>query len=258
MAQSDLKQKQGLPAVFRAVLLLAFIFSVASHTRAQVTIGMGEPPVKGALLEIKSRDALNPSSVTDPANVTSASGGLGLPRVQLVNPATLEPFIQTADPEWNPANQALTKLTHAGLMVYNLTVSTPFQQGVYVWDGSKWAQTGTPAPRWFYLPSFNLPLGSQVGDTLSFNLYSEYVRQFTHNTLDNPTFVSSNSALSTIPAPEDGSLYTAGELDYVITCYDESVLGDVSISADGVMTYTVKSLDAAPGSFMDVILVVRQ
>ncbi|MDR2627733.1 MAG: hypothetical protein LBC40_06840 [Dysgonamonadaceae bacterium] len=106
----------------------------AGSAQAQVTIGSGEQPVKGALLDIKEQAA-------NSDNVTSTRGGLLLPRVKLKNKSTLEPFIPITDPDW--VNQATSRIKelHAGLIVYNLTTVNPFRPGVYVWDGSQW----TPA-----------------------------------------------------------------------------------------------------------------
>lgn len=63
--------------------------------------------------------------------VTSDKGGLLLPRVQLVNLASLEPFITGADAE--------TKLSLAGLMVYNIAVSgDKIYPAFYIWSGTSW------------------------------------------------------------------------------------------------------------------------
>jgi hypothetical protein len=85
------------------------------------------------LLEIKDQA---PNS----QNVTSTRGGLVLPRVSLVNTATLEPFIAITDADWsNATTQANLKKNHIGLMVYNLNETSPFTKGIYVWTGEKWA-----------------------------------------------------------------------------------------------------------------------
>jgi len=116
----------------KLLLTLAACF-LLMPTHAQVTIGSGEAPSRAALLEIKDQKP-------DAQNVTSTKGGLALPRVSLVNSATLEPFIATNDPDWtNATTQAELKTTHTGLMVYNLNATSPFTKGIYVWTGEKWA-----------------------------------------------------------------------------------------------------------------------
>lgn len=122
----------------KLILSLIFATTFIIAMQGQVTIGSNNPPSKAALLDIKDKDATNPITVTDDANITSTKGGLVLPRVKLVDPVTLEPFIPTTDTEWTSAATSKIKEKHAGLMVYNLTVNTNFAQGIYIWNGSKW------------------------------------------------------------------------------------------------------------------------
>ena len=113
------------------ILLAVIIFTGSAY--GQVTVGSGEAPAKAALLEIKDQAA------DETTNVTSTTGGLGLPRVELVSLATLQPFISLDDPEWT-SDLENTKTIHTGLMVYNLMENADFSKGVYVWDGSQWAK----------------------------------------------------------------------------------------------------------------------
>lgn len=240
------------------LILPLILLAGLSPVYAQVTIGSELPPAKGALLEIKSEETANPSSVTDSKNVTSTKGGLGLPRVQLSNLVTLEPFIATTDPEWASGSRAETKAKHAGLMVYNIETSSPFSKGIYVWDGNEWSAVSMgldPANKYFYIPSFNIPLTAVSNTTLTFNLYSEYKKQFTK--AGNTSFISNNSALTVIPS-SGSRLYAANELDYVITYYDEKVVEITGVSSTGIMTYKVKSLKTTPNSFMNVVFVVKE
>ncbi|MDH6306868.1 hypothetical protein M2459_003505 [Parabacteroides sp. PF5-5] len=237
----------------KLVLLLVAVAGIGS-AYGQVTVGSDVAPAKAALLEIKSQAA---DATT---NVTSTKGGLGLPRVNLVSTTTLQPFIGTSDTEWNSTNQAATKAAHAGLVVYNLTTTGDFKKGVYVWDGAKWAQIGagggdaTAAEKYFYIPSFNIPLKA-VGQTDQINLYAEYVRQFTQT--GNTTFVSSNASLTKIPSKAAGTLYTASELDYVVTYYDPNTIENVTVSTAGKLSYKVKSQITSPASFLNVVFVIK-
>ncbi|MDH6304829.1 hypothetical protein M2459_001565 [Parabacteroides sp. PF5-5] len=240
----------------KLVLLFVAVAGIGS-AYGQVTVGSDAAPAKAALLEIKSQAA---DATT---NVTSTKGGLGLPRVNLVSTTTLQPFIGTSDAEWNSSNQATTKAAHAGLMVYNLSTTDPFKKGVYVWDGSTWAQIGagggstTAAEKYFYIPSFNIPLDAPSDDERTFNLYNEYVKQFTK--AGNSTFVSSNTATTfeTIPSKGTNTLYPASELDYVVTYYDTDILKDVSVTAAGELKYKVKSQITSPASFLNVVFVIK-
>ncbi|MDR1738584.1 MAG: hypothetical protein LBR66_07215 [Candidatus Symbiothrix sp.] len=113
----------------------------APFVAGKFTIGLDSTAARAALLDVKSvQSAVGAvTSVTDDANVTSTDGGLLLPRVQLVNDSTLEPFIATTDAQWIANTNAL-KERHAGLMVYNLTEdeNEDFSQGIYYWDGGAW------------------------------------------------------------------------------------------------------------------------
>lgn len=202
-------------------------------------MGSDNPPVKGAILEIKTQDA-------DSNNVTSTLDGLGLSHVQLVNKTTLEPFIKTTDTEWATGSvQDATKKSHVGLTVYNLTynlsstsITDPdlrFRQGIYVWDGNRWnfVYEGQ-GQHYFFIPSANIPLTDSLSIKLlvgsTFDLYTNiYKSQFTK--AGNSTFVSSNSALNFVPSPLTTQLYNATDWDYVITYYDDKVIKVNSINA---------------------------
>lgn len=127
----------------RRILLLCFLSVFGLTITAQVTIGSGTPPAKAALLELKNQEAQSPASVTDDANVTSKTGGLLLPRVKLIDKNTLQPFIATNDELWNEKETNKIREIHAGLMVYNLSITSELEQGIYVWDGAKWMITKT-------------------------------------------------------------------------------------------------------------------
>lgn len=213
----------------QTVIVLTMIVFGTVNVKAQVTIGSPAKPERGALLEIKNVEAKNPASATDDNNVTvdAGGGGIGLPRVYLMNKYTLEPFIAANDAEW--IANALTKTSehHAGLTVYNIYVSPDtesdpdkiFRQGIYVWNGNRWQEAGASQERFFYLPPITLPM--PAAGNYSVDLYNEYKKQF--------ALVSSR-------------LYARKELDYTVTYYDETVLKINSIDTDGIMSYTVVNL----------------
>lgn len=242
-------------------LIIIVVSAFGYKVQAQVTVGSNNAPAKAALLELKNREASNPTSVTDKTNVTSdeKGGGLGLPRVWLENKKNLMPFIP-ADADWN-SNKDGIKHKHAGLMVYNINVSdgtTPadetFSQGIYVWDGTQWTKMidGT-AKKYFYIPAFNIRLEKGTGKEC--NLYNEYKKQFTK--AGNPLFVSSNDALNRVPSPETNRLYNPNELDYAITYYDKNIIENVQVNANGLMTFDVISLDTSADSFLNVVFIVK-
>lgn len=115
-----------------ATILIAILFSV--QLNAQITIGIDEQPVKGALLQLK-----NISDIADGS--ANATKGLLLPRVALENKASLVPVADNTDPT-----------SYTGLIVYNTTqplieptsacdptpASLGMSLGLKVWSGSEW------------------------------------------------------------------------------------------------------------------------
>jgi hypothetical protein len=95
-----------------------------SSIKAQITIGSTHESAVGALLDLKNQ-------LPDSENVTSTTGGLLLPRVNLngINDFSLIPSITAAQ-----------KKDHTGLLVYNLKVDEKLslEKGIYQWDGGKW------------------------------------------------------------------------------------------------------------------------
>lgn len=121
------------------VIILTNI-SYNDYLSAQVTIGLGEPPEKGTLLQLKEKD-----NITD--DTSNAYRGLGLPRVILSKKDQLYPMF-LLDPE-NPssganseylANKSDLDKSHTGLIVYNLN-EDDFEglcKGLNQWDGREW------------------------------------------------------------------------------------------------------------------------
>ena len=105
--------------------LVFYLFTVS--VLSQVTIGMGEAPARTALLQIKDQSA-------DANNVTGKTGGFLLPRVELVDLKTLQPFMQPTDEGYDDE-----KKMSVGLFVYNLTTSAndSIYPGLYYWDGEQ-------------------------------------------------------------------------------------------------------------------------
>ena len=114
-------------------LLLATLFCAPLAAMAQVTIGSLEAPETAALLDFKTQ-------VPNGNNATTDKGGLLLPRVELVDPFSLEPFIVNATAD--------EKLSHIGLTVYNVTHDEPagLEAGHYYWNGVLWMKMVTSIP----------------------------------------------------------------------------------------------------------------
>jgi len=255
---------------FYSKRLIVFYFLLLSpwcFTKSQVTIGSLNAPVKGSLLELKTQEAISPVSPSDVSNITSEQGGLGLPRVYLVDKTTLEPFIAVGDIDWVNATTSKVKEKHTGLMVYNIYTSPDaetnrdkiFRQGVYTWNGEQWELAfQSSKTKFFPCPPFNLPLPaiSQAGDPdLTFDLYAVYEQRFTKT--GNSLFSSNNTSLNVIPDRTSDKLYLKNELDYVVVHYDESILNINSIDTDGVMKYRVKAVNPKPSAFINILFVIK-
>ena len=233
--------------------LLCLSFLTVNWAQAQVTIGTEKPSEQAALLDLKSQE---PTS----DNMTSTTGGLLLPRVELVDVQTLEPFVPTTDAAWIDATskETLSK-EHAGLEVYNLTDNTTFKPGSYVWNGKQWESLFKPLkPRVsqrivFPLPAFNLPLVDPENPDnirLKADLYQVYisnrrVNNFKTNMEDVTAFIVNN-------------YYLSNQLDYVVTHYDKEIITIHGISNEGIMDYTVHNVNPNSTSFLNVYLVVRK
>jgi hypothetical protein len=133
------------------ILAACFFMSM----QAQVTIGTGIEPAKGALLDLKQKTPQTPAT-----DNTTASLGLLLPRVGLTNPKMLYPmFGAGTDPatqyKFGTGPQAvdLSKADedskHTGLTVYSVLpcfteTSGKGGPGPYVWTGTEWIYLGNP------------------------------------------------------------------------------------------------------------------
>lgn len=134
--KKNCKAKEGINRLALLILLIFFTLS----TFAQITIGLSEEPIKGALLQLKDKD-----NIAD--DKPNASKGLALPRLNLSDKKQLYPmFLVNPD---NPASgpnaiystnkNALDK-AHTGLIVFNLNESheKDLCLGLNQWDGQQW------------------------------------------------------------------------------------------------------------------------
>lgn len=244
-----------------ATLICWFGMTTALH--AQVTIGSNEIPAQAALLDVKSQ-------LPDSNNITSTKGGLLLPRVMLVDPQTLEPFVTTSDPMWTNATQKsdLTK-KHIGLQVYNLATTNGFTRGMYIWDGTTWQKqdvAGAGAQQnvnyFFYLPSFNIEL-EETTDYQTVDLYAEYERQFTRRNTPDNTFISNPAYdLDVLPIAGTDRLYTRDELDYAITDFDDTLIfpHDLTVSNEGKLKFKLRSAKPTitAKTYINVVFIIKK
>lgn len=238
-----------LSVLNKTILVCLFSFTVFPLS-SQVTIGSGGPPAEAALLQLKDMEP-------DSDNATSQKGGLLLPRVKLENKTNLMPFIPDDNNFKNNVNNVKDK--HKGLMVYNMNTSSDLETGIYIWEGTQWkltsgghenATANSPQDKYFYMPSFNLPLSTNSSEVLYVDLYAEYKKQFTKE--GNDSFLSSDPSLTSV-AP----VYLPLELNYVITAYDNTLIRVLAISNDGILYYLALQPTAPEGSYINIVLVVK-
>ncbi|MDM1070597.1 hypothetical protein HXZ96_16215, partial [Myroides sp. 1372] len=132
-----------------------------------------------------------------------------------------------------------------------------------------WKDQSKVAPQFFYMPAVIFDT-SATGIAIR-DLYQEYVNQFTGGSSTSATAVTypiSHGPAGTIPtqygggiigsagAPDDITVLQKGDLYYYVTYYDEAVFENLSISADGKLTYTVKAA-ASSSSYMNIVFVIK-
>ncbi|MGG5507808.1 hypothetical protein ACPDG4_13365, partial [Myroides sp. C20-1] len=132
-----------------------------------------------------------------------------------------------------------------------------------------WKEQAKVTPQFFYMPA--VIFDTSVAGTATRDLYGEYVNQFTGGSRTSSNSVSypiSHGPAGTTPmmygggivgstgAPADITVFENDELYYYVTYYDEEVFENLSISADGKLTYTVKS-GATSSSYMNIVFVIK-
>lgn len=180
--------------------------------------GVGTPtPDPSAQLEIESSDK-----------------GILIPRVEL---------IETTD------NTPVGSNVASSLMVFNTIEQNDVKPGFYYWYSGKWQRLipeGTATmSKFFYMPAVLFDT-SVVATDQTKNLHDEYINQFT-----GPGLIGSDQAPNAIPNVPD-----ADDLYYYVTDYDEDVIENITIDADGTMHYDVIG-NAGPYSYVNIVFVIK-
>jgi len=200
--------------ITRKNLLLLMLMPVLAT--AQVTIGSGDNPNLGALLDLKQ------FSVSDPLSdgVSTSLKGIAPPRVALQDIQKLEPCAPTTLANRN---------SHIGLTVYNTTYKKDqLAPAYYYWDGNKWLKLATPAT----LNRINIKneVTTEVGTSLGGGALADF---------------------GTIIIQEDGSysfcfrIFAQIERESVI---DRNCTYYVSVWADGILKDIVEMLVYVPST----------
>lgn len=119
----------------KRILLFNILLAISVSAFSQVTIGSGNNPNLGSLLDLKEQDDL--------AGGATTSKGLGMPRVRLLSLTITNPLTGVASTIYGaPTNELWNKDEHIGLMVYHTDACTLNGKGVYTWTGDTWAKLG--------------------------------------------------------------------------------------------------------------------
>ncbi len=132
------------------------------------------------------------------------------------------------------------------------------KKGFYYYDGTDWQRIIRKAQ--FYMPSIVTP--TTVG-THTINLYEEYIKQYADSNGSNTSNKHApNRSWNIQTNNSNNSLktYAKDDLDYFVVYYDNNVFTDLSITEDGVLTYTVTDQSAkniSAQTFMNIVLQER-
>lgn len=134
------------------------------------------------------------------------------------------------------------------------------KKGFYYYDGTDWQRIIRKVQ--FYMPSIVTP--TTQGDH-SINLYEEYLKQYAHKNASNIDTRDNINIPNDRPiASREGAsplkTYRKNDLDYFVVYYDNNVFTNLSITEDGVLTYTVTAEGAkniSAQTFMNIVLQER-
>ncbi|MDR2056839.1 MAG: hypothetical protein LBP83_00865 [Dysgonamonadaceae bacterium] len=215
----------GIESVPKKAGLFALLVALLTfNAKAQVTIGDITTPNKHAILELK----------------TAGDGrGLLLPGVKLEGLTATTPSFTSDD-------------VPQGLLVYNTgaDASSLLTEGLYYWNGSHWEATGN---NWFYMPAttFNTDSSKPASEN-SKDLYAVYAAQFASSATQVIGSTGAPAIHTLIPAiPARTDFY------YYVISYDTTVFDNISINANGEMTYDLLK-DGDESTYINIVFVRKR
>lgn len=135
------------------------------------------------------------------------------------------------------------------------------KKGFYYYDGTDWQRIIRKAQ--FYMPSIVTPT---TEGTHTINLYEEYIKQYADSNGSNTSNTSNKQApnrswnIQTNNSNNSLKTYAKDDLDYFVVYYDNNVFTNLSITEEGVLTYTVTTESAkniSAQTFMNIVLQER-
>lgn len=227
-----------------------------SSTNGAITVGGSTNGIGSTFEHVEL--TLNANNGLEVANDNVQLGG------QLTRPTEISNNTHPLTIVTGGSETRISDLPNTGQSAYNANDGVGSDRLVVVDNSGLLKQMKAAMPKFFYMPSIIIPthdsqLESDLPTGESFdngtgqgviNLYERYQRQFGTSYL---TAKASNPTKTTVLP-----VLPAGELDYYITWYDESVFTTVAVSDTGILTYTVDpSAVLDVGSFMNIVFAVK-
>lgn len=227
-----------------------------SSTNGAITVGGSTNGIGSTFEHVEL--TLNANNGLEVANDNVQLGG------QLTRPTEISNNTHPLTIVTGGSETRISDLPNTGQSAYNANDGVGSDRLVVVDNSGLLKQMKAAMPKFFYMPSIIIPthdsqLESDLPTGESFdngtgqgviNLYERYQRQFGTSYL---TAKASNPTKTTVLP-----VLPAGELDYYITWYDESVFTTVAVSDTGILTYTVDPSGGFDvGSFMNIVFAVK-
>lgn len=207
-------------------LLLTVGLFLSHHIQAQVTIGTGTSPLEGVVLDLKEWE--------DQTGAENSKKGFTIPRILLTNINNLYPMLTGSEPNYN-----VLKLSHKGLLVYNVSSTSPFVEGIYIWDGTKWNLINTVADNGLSMNSNTVELGGTLKKSTTVDL-GAFDLNFNNTTGKIGIGTTTPSTLLHIESA------TSGAIKIVDGTQSEGRI--LTSDADGVATWQEKAATAIEGT----------
>lgn len=138
----------------------------------------------------------------------------------------------------------------------NSTIEEVSKKGFYYYDGKDWVRVMQKAQ--IYLPSIVL---KTTAGSYTIDLYDVYLAQFRGGvSAATNTGTSTSSATTSFAKSSSNAIlrvFEKTDLDYFITYFDSNVFSNVSVNANGVLTYdvTIAGENAvSEDTFMNIVL----
>lgn len=138
----------------------------------------------------------------------------------------------------------------------NSTIEEVSKKGFYYYDGKDWVRVMQKAQ--IYLPSIVL---KTTAGSYTIDLYDVYLAQFRGGvSAATNTGTSTSSATTSFAKSSSNAIlrvFEKTDLDYFITYFNSNVFSNVSVNANGVLTYNVTSSGenaVSEDTFMNIVL----